>query len=229
MLSSLILSGVLSWVNFGKLQWNLIAPKHLKANEVGVAEVELKNNKSIFPSMSICFQLETETAPTSENLYMQQTLHAGKSCTLEWTFTPSRRGPFTLILSGVQSKFPFGFLKKTTGSDLQSTVLVWPARVEYTFNALSAGRNIPIGTSQKQLGHGNDLLNISRYQRGDSPRLIHWKATARMRQLMVRKLSDEKEDRYHIRVNPDASQWSTELFELLCSLVCSIAEDLFYL
>lgn len=229
LLSSLILSGVLSWINFRQLKWDLIAPKNLTVNEVGVAEVELANNKSIFPSMSICFQLESETISSNESIYMQQTLHAGKSCKLEWTFVPLRRGRFNLTLSGVQSKFPFGFLKKVAGSDLQSTILVWPARIEYTFKVSSGSRHTFIGTPQKQSGHGNDLLNIVRYEHGDSPRLIHWKATARTRQLMVRKFSDERESGYHIQVDTDPSQWTPELFERLCSLVRSLAEDLFYL
>lgn len=229
LLSSLILSGVLSWVNFKKLQWNLVAPKHLKAGEVGIAKVELTNQKSVFPSMSICFQLESEITSTNENLYMQQALNAGDSCTLEWSFIPNRRGQFTLILSGIQSKFPFGFLKKTTGSNLQSTVFVWPARIQYTFKWSSGGQHTSTGTPQKQFGQGDDLLKIQRYERGDAPRLIHWKATARMRQIMVRRLSDERKAQYHIQIDPDASQWSAGLFEILCSLVCSLTEDLFHI
>ena len=37
MLSSLVLSGILSLINFKKLRWTLKAPKHLQVGEVGVA------------------------------------------------------------------------------------------------------------------------------------------------------------------------------------------------
>ena len=45
LLSSLVLSGILSWINFRKLQWVLQAPTHLKVGEVGMAEVDLAINQ----------------------------------------------------------------------------------------------------------------------------------------------------------------------------------------
>ena len=57
LLSSLILSGILSWINFRKLHWGLQAPTHLKVGEVGMAEVDLANAKALFPSMAICFRV----------------------------------------------------------------------------------------------------------------------------------------------------------------------------
>jgi uncharacterized protein (DUF58 family) len=229
LLSSLVLSGILSWINFRKLQWELQAPTHLKVGEVGMAEVDLSNGKTLFPSMAICFQVETEMTDAPERLYMQQALSAGESCKLEWTFVPQNRGCFQLRLSGVQSQFPFGFLQKTIGSNSETSVLVWPARIDYTFQASPGGQRISLGASRKNAGLGNDLLNIRPYERGDPPRLVHWKATARMRRLMIRQLAQEGESGYHLQLDPDADRWNPEQFEVLCSLVCSLADDLFQL
>ena len=229
LLSSLVLSGILSWINFRKLQWELQAPTHLKVGEVGMAEVDLSNGKTLFPSMAICFQVETEMTDAPERLYMQQALSAGESCKLEWTFVPQNRGCFQLRLSGVQSQFPFGFLQKTIGSNSETSVLVWPARIDYTFQASPGGQRISLGASRKNAGLGNDLLNIRPYERGDPPRLVHWKATARMRRLMIRQLAEEGESGYHLQLDPDADRWNPEQFEVLCSLVCSLADDLFQL
>ncbi|CAA6690616.1 MULTISPECIES: DUF58 domain-containing protein [unclassified Lentimonas] len=229
LLSSLILSGILSWMNFRKLQWELQAPAHLKVGEVGMAEVDLANAKALFPSMAICFRVDTEMAEASERLYMHQALSAGESCKLEWTFVPQRRGRYQLRLSGVQSQFPFGFLQKTIGSDSETSVLVWPARIDYSFLASPGGQRISAGASRKNSGLGNDLLNIRPYERGDAPRLVHWKATARMRRLMIRQLAQEGESGYHLQLDPDASRWTPQQFEVLCSLACSLAEDLFHL
>ena len=229
LLSSLVLSGILSWINFRKLQWELQAPTHLKVGEVGMAEVDLSNGKTLFPSMAICFQVETEMTDAPERLYMQQALSAGESCKLEWTFVPQNRGCFQLRLSGVQSQFPFGFLQKTIGSNSETSVLVWPARIDYTFQASPGGQRISLGASRKNAGLGNDLLNIRPYERGDPPRLVHWKATARMRRLMIRQRAQEGESGYHLQLDPDADRWNPEQFEVLCSLVCSLADDLFQL
>jgi len=229
LLSSLVLSGILSWINFRKLDWSLQAPTHLKVGEVGMAEVDLANLKTLFPSMAICFKVDSEMTQASERLYMQHALSAGDSCQLEWTFVPERRGRFQLRLSGVQSQFPFGFLQKTIGSDSETSVLVWPARIDYTFEASPGGQRISAGVSRKNAGLGNDLLNIRPYERGDAPRLVHWKATARMRKLMIRQLAQEGESGYHLQLDPDAGRWNAPQFEVLCSLACSLAEDLFYL
>lgn len=229
LLSSLVLSGILSWINFRKLQWELQAPTHLKVGEVGMAEVDLVNDKGLFPSMAICFQVETEMTEGSEHLYMHQALRAGESCKLEWTFVPQHRGVFQLRLSGVQSQFPFGFLQKTIGSHSETSVLVWPARIDYTFQASPGGQRLSVGASRKKSGLGNDLLNIRPYERGDPPRLVHWKATARMSRLMIRQLAQEGESGYHLQLDPDADRWNAEQFETLCSLACSLADDLFQL
>ena len=228
LLSSLILSGVLSLINFKKLEWNLRVPLHLRAGEVGAAEIDLANKKTVFPSMSICFNLESEIVTEEGRVYMQNTLNPGESCKLKWRITPQKRGRFDLRLSGVQSQFPFGFLQRTIESNLHAAVIVWPARVEYTFQMSSGGYRVSTGTAKKRLGQGGDLLNIRPYERGDVPRFVHWKATARTGRLMIRQLAQEGESGYSLYIDTDATKWDEAQFERLCSLVCSLAEDLFY-
>jgi uncharacterized protein (DUF58 family) len=229
LLSSLVLSGILSWINFNKLRWGLRAPTHLKVGEVGMAEVDLTNGKTLFPSMAICFQVVSDMSHSTKRIYLHHALRANESIKLEWTFIPPRRGDFQLRLSGVQSQFPFGFLQKTIGSNSEASILVWPARINYTFQASPGGPRISVGASRKNPGVGNDLLNVRPYQHGDPPRLVHWKATARMRCLMVRQLAQEGQRGYHLQLDPSADRWSEEQFERLCSLVCSLADDLFEL
>lgn len=228
LLSSLILSGILSLINFKKLDWNLRAPTTLRVGEEGIAEINLVNKKNVFPSMGLCFKLQSETVAKDEEVYMQTALDPGASCKLKWFLHPQKRGQFELWLSGIQSKFPFGFLQKTIASDLHTTVTVWPARVMYTFPVSNGGQQVMVGTARDKLGQGSDLLNIRPYERGDAPRCVHWKATARTGRLMIRQLAHEGESGYHLYVDPDAAIWDEAQFERLCSLVCSLAEDLFH-
>lgn len=228
LLSSLILSGILSLINFKKLDWNLKVPASLRAGEIGVAEIDLVNKKAVFPSANLCFQLQSEMVAQEETVYLKNALNPGESCKLKWSITPQRRGQLELRLSGIQSQFPFGFLQKTIGSNLHTSVIVWPARLEYTLARSSSGRRMSNGIVKNQLGQGSDLLNIRSYVHGDAPRLIHWKATARTGSLMVRQLVQEGESGYHLYVDSDAAKWNETQFERLCSLVCSLAEDLFH-
>ena len=59
-------------------------------------------------------------------------------------------------------------------------------------------------------------------------RQIHWKASARLRQLMVRQMAAETGEGFSLWVETTADRWSRpEQFELLCCLAATLAEDLF--
>lgn len=228
LLSSLVLSGILSRINFKKMTWLLKVPEHLQVDEVGMAEVALNNQKRIFPSMCIALQVSSTADKSIKRLYLKSALSAGDSKTLEWTFLPKRRGEFKIYLQGLESKFPFGFLLKALGNKEEETLWVWPARIDYEFKPTADGRRFQTGISRRKAGSGNDLLNLRNYERGDPPRLIHWKASARMNKLMMRQLAQEGESGFHLRVCPDSDQWSPAHIESLCSLACALSEDLFH-
>jgi uncharacterized protein (DUF58 family) len=228
LLSSLILSGLLSALNFHGLAWTLRAPGRLRAGEVGVAEVELRNGKRLFPALSVWFVCRAEGVEESGRLYLRHGLAGGEQVRLEWPLRFPGRGEHALHLSGVASRFPFGFLRKETGAPQEGRVLVWPARVNYRFEPPVAGLRRQGERSARSRGQGSDLLNIRTYERGDPPRLIHWKASARSGRLMVRQLADESSLAYSLQIETDAERWGDRRFETLCSLACSLAEDLFH-
>lgn len=227
LLSSLVLSGILSLINFRKLHWSLQGPEHLQVGEVGMAEVALENKKRIFPSMSIVFQVGSSAQSAPTRLYLKHAVSAGERASLEWTFVPTQRGRFHVYLHGVASKFPFGFIFKGLGGTVEECILVWPARGEYSFHPVVDGRRFKSGVSKSKAGAGSDLLNLRAYERGDPPRLIHWKATARMNKLMIRQLAQEGESGFHLRLDLTAAHWSSAQIETLCSAACALAEDLF--
>ncbi|TVP79196.1 MAG: DUF58 domain-containing protein [Puniceicoccaceae bacterium] len=227
LLSSLVLSGLLSQINFRKLKWTLQPPEHLQVGEVGVAELVLKNEKRLFPSMCMAFQVGSQESGETFRLHLDHALSAGESTRLEWVFEPKTRGRYRLFLHGLESMFPFGFIRKAVGGPEEVSLLVWPARVDYTFSYAAGGRKFLTGSSRRQAGVGSDLLNLRHYEKGDPPRLIHWKASARMNKLMTRQLAQEGESGYHIHLTPEAADWMGESFEKLCSVVCALSEDLF--
>jgi uncharacterized protein (DUF58 family) len=227
LLSSLILSGILSLINFRKLVWSLKVPTHLQVGEVGMAEVQLENQKRLFPSMGLCFLARTGVESGPKRLYLRHAISAGQRAALEWTFAPTRRGRLQVELLGVESKFPFGFLMKSIGETIGEALLVWPARADYAFNPVMDGQRFESGRRTRRSTGGNDLFNIRAYERGDPPRLIHWKATARMDRLMVRQLAEDSQNGFHLEVDPVRGEWTPEQIEKLCSVACALSEDLF--
>jgi uncharacterized protein (DUF58 family) len=228
LLSSLVLSGILSLINFRRLKWELCAPSHLQVGEVGMAEIDVTNEKSIFPTMGVCFAVGSSESKRDERLYLKHALSPKKTVKLEWTFTPSRRGRCEVHLSGAESQFPFGFLQKVMGREVRESVIVWPQPVDYKYTPDSNGQRFLSGSSRRNAGLGSDLLNIRPYVAGDPPRFVHWKATARMGKLMIRQLAQEGEAGYHIKLDTDRGSWGAEQMETLCSLACSLAGDLFH-
>jgi uncharacterized protein (DUF58 family) len=124
--------------------------------------------------------------------------------------------------------FPFGFLRKSHGTALRNDALVWPAPVEYRFTRVAAARHAAEGAHVARAGASNDLLALRRYQAGDSHRLIHWKASARLCRLMVRQFAAESTATYFLRIESAPELWvREEQFELMCSFAATLAEDLF--
>jgi uncharacterized protein (DUF58 family) len=84
------------------------------------------------------------------------------------------------------------------------------------------------GERVARAGTGADLLALRRYNTGDSHRMIHWKASARMGTLLVRQMAAESVEGYSLWLRTDAATWTrAEQFELLIKFAATVAEDFF--
>jgi len=228
LLSSLVLSGLLSWINFRGVRWRLRQPAHWRAGEPGPMRLELANTKKITPTYSLLFHARASRLAAVAALPLPDRLEAGREMALEWIFSPRERGRETVEVAGAESQFPFGFLRKMSGGNLRQEVWVWPARVEYEFQPPVSRQPRQAGETQRRPGPGADLLGLRPYREGDAPRLVHWKASARLRQLVVRQTGEEQKSGYHLVVEPTKALWPDAVqFEKLCGFAASLAEDLF--
>lgn len=228
LLSSLVLSGVLAWLNFSGTEWRLRPALPFRVGQEAAVAVELRSRKRVLPTYALWFDLEARASAVQTRLFLRRRLEVGGSDRLEWTFRPARRGTETLELSGVGSLFPFGFLRKTMGATVRTEVRVWPARVVCHFGGASPARFLMEHEEVAKPGSGSDLLGLRRYRAGDSHRHIHWKASARLRQLLVRQHATEGAMTFALWLDSAAALWTRpEQFELLCSFAGSLAEDLY--
>jgi uncharacterized protein (DUF58 family) len=257
LLACLILSGVLAWLNLRKLDWRLEIQPLLRAGQEAGVGLLLKNGKKFLPTYALWFEFvaspldrrapgkpestitakgidvwavlkKAEESTLKGTVHLRTRLDPGAETRLDWSFIPARRGLLRIELRGVGSLFPFGFLRKLTGTDLETVVPVWPAPVEYRRFA-GAGPRRPSGDLQQvKAGNEGDMIALRRYEHGDSHRLIHWKASARTRRLLVRQFSSQSMEASSIWVRTDAATWPRpEQFELLMSFAATLAQDLF--
>lgn len=256
LLACLILSGVLSWLNSRGVTWRLLPPPSLRAGQEAMVGLELRNGKKFLPTHGLSFGLvanpvdlsatagaakpkgkgrpvrevlvQAEKSRVRTRLFQRGRLDAGGSLRLDWIFKPARRGVQKLELENVGSLFPFGFLRKHIGGGVRHEVLVWPAAVEYRRWGAIAARPQLAGERTARAGSGGDLHALRRYEAGDSHRLIHWKASARSRQLLVRQFAAESQETFALWLQTTADVWTRpEQFELLVSFAATLAEDLF--
>lgn len=253
LLACLLLSGLMSWFNFMGVCWRVRPEGPWRAGHETMVTIEVQNRKGWLPTYGLWFDLACApkariAGPTADQgevkvreilvagerdvtrgrMSLHERLEANGGTTLDWVVKPTRRGEATVELAGVGSLFPFGFLKKTIGAGQRQSVLVWPAQVDYQAHGGMAALAGSQGSRTGRAGQGEDLLALRKYTPGDSHRLIHWKASARLRQLMVRQFAAESHDGYVLRLDTPASVWSRpEQFELLCGLAGTLAEDLF--
>ncbi|MEN9402608.1 MAG: hypothetical protein RL091_1311 [Verrucomicrobiota bacterium] len=252
LLACLLLSGLLSWFNLMGACWRLRTEGPWRSGHETLVSVDVHNQKRWLPTYSLWFELATQPRriPEPEDIgrelkmreilaaaekhitrgliHLPERVDAGSTTTLSWNVRPARRGEAWVDLLAVGSLFPFGFLKKSLGTELRQPVLVWPAQVEYQWIGATAARGGAQGRRTSRAGTGDDLLALRKYQMGDSHRLIHWKASARLGRMMVRQFAAETHDGYELYLDPAAAIWvRPEQFELVCSLAATLAEDLF--
>lgn len=257
LLACLILSGVLTWLNLRHVSWQLEVRPPLRAGQETEVGLLLRNGKKFLPTYALWFEFAASPVERGEparpestltgrgidvwailakagqvaaegTVHLRTRLDPGSEARLDWAFTPPRRGLLKIELQGIGSLFPFGFLKKLTGTELYREVPVWPASVEYR-RFPGAGPRRPAGALQQaRAGNEGDMIALRRYEAGDSHKLIHWKASARMGRLLIRQFSAQSVDACSLWLRTDAALWPRqEQFELLVSFAATLAQDLF--
>ena len=257
LLACLILSGVLSWFNLRRLRWQLEVLPQLRAGQETEVGLLVRNAKRFMPTYALWFEFgarpfergepaRPESTFTARGIdvraalarvpeagaggteHLRTRLDPGCEARLDWTFTPARRGLLRIEVLGVGSLYPFGFLRKLTAVELRREVPVWPAPVEYRRFAAVGPRRPSGELRQPRAGDEGDMIALRRYEPGDSHRLIHWKASARLGRLLIRQFSAQSSEVCAMRLTTDAAVWRRpEQFELLMSFAATLAQDLF--
>jgi uncharacterized protein (DUF58 family) len=228
LLGCLVLSGVLSWLNFRGLYWRLEVDSPMRVGREHSATIHLHNVKKLLPTHGLVFEVMSTSASKPRDLALHDRLDPRDRVQLTWQICPTRRGIERVELAYVGSLFPFGFLRKSIAAQTACDVVVWPAPVEYRRFQVAAWRRAQPGQPVSRTGQSGDLLALRNYRSSDSHRQIHWKASARLRRLVVRQFSADNEENFTLWLTTTPSLWKNPAqFELLCSFAATLAEDLF--
>ncbi len=223
MFSILILSGFASRENVRRLEAALEPPGEVFANRPFTLGFTLRSRALLFPRWFLLFTVSRSAQPLLIPYLPRRSRSSGQLEMLVAT-----RGFHRYPYVHVSSLFPFGFFRKGVRYRVDFEVLVFP-------ELFPAGGTRPQETEQvgddasRRGGWGHDLHSLRPFRRGDDPRGIHWKQTARTGELIFTERATERSRRLSILFDnavgelKDPAEQSR--FERLVSEAATIAVD----
>jgi uncharacterized protein (DUF58 family) len=228
LIATIIMSGFFCWSNIISARWRLETSSTFRVGEDGEVAVIVENARQRFPLFCLLFHLGDDATQEVNDLHLTESVAPGESSRLVWRHRPKKRCVAKFRIYETTSSFPFGFLRKYVPGECEVKARIWPARIEYQrLKMIGTGFGWQ-GASTKAKGSTGELIGLRQYAKGDAPRSIHWKVSARQGTLVVKQHAAESQARYSLVVNPSRYLWPKEdVFEKMCSFVASLAEDLF--
>ena len=140
-----------------------------------------------------------------------------------WAFTPLCRGVCPVAVPRLATGFPFGLWENYRTLTVETPMIVWPRTFPVgPIPPVSGDRQVEGNVSRSKVGTNGDVLGVRPYRRGDSPRRIHWRQSARHDRLIVCELQAnsrpiiqivlDADPRVHAGTGPDSSrEWTIRI------------------
>lgn len=121
----------------------------------------------------------------------------GKSAMVTASCYPLRRGVLELQRVVVTCTFPFGVVRRIIVHEQCEHVIVYPAlfRMQRELLPKLAVENATGHMQQSKAGGHDEFFGLRPYRVGDSPRVIHWKHSARMGELISKEMTQSSPPR----------------------------------
>lgn len=223
MLSVLCLSLILTFVNLKGVEISVKPEEELFKRRPAKIKIVITNKKRFLASHSIVVTSRRES-PFRLSCYIDR-ISPGDTIEVYEEILPLRRGIVNLkeeLL--LWTGFPFIFTERSVKPLIDKTLLIYPEikdlELPLPFYASGSRRSTNEGDFQK----------VRPYQYGDDRRLVHWKATAKTGELMIKELGNEEIRKVTIFfdnfIPADAaiSPLSMDSFEESVSLAASLSE-----
>jgi uncharacterized protein (DUF58 family) len=223
MFAVLIQSGVLSRENVRKLEVELEPPGEVFANRPFALGFTLKSRSRLVPRWFLLFTVSRSAQP----LLVPFLPRRGKSVG-SMDMTIQARGLHRFPWAHVSSLFPFGFFRKGVRYPVELEVLVFPELFAAGASQLEEVEQLGEDASRRA-GTGHGLFALRQYRRGDDPRGIHWKQTARTGSMIYMERESERSRRLSVLFDNGVGELADparqERFERLVSEAATAALD----
>lgn len=231
LLALLLVSGFLSRLVLAGLEVELLLPRHVVAGTPTAAVIRVRNRKAHTPSFSI--ELAGRKDPLTglpsilKPVIYFPLLPAGSAVDASVQVNFPRRGRHMANVFVISTRFPFGFLRRTTALELRRETLVYPP-IEPSPEAMALLQTAEGELEAIARGGGRDFHLIRPWDDSDSARHVDWKSTAHTGSLQVREYNRDEQQAVEIifdRRNPAAeSAWFEAAVERCAWLVWRLDE-----
>jgi uncharacterized protein (DUF58 family) len=230
MLALLLVSGFISRLMLAGLELELLLPEHVSARMPTSARIRMRNLKRRTPSFSIelAGRGDADSVPSILRDPVYFPLVPGRAvieAAVQVVFP--HRGRHRENLFVISTKFPFGFLRKSTTVALRRETIVYPALepregMEVLLDSVSGEME------SRARGDGRDFYRIRPYEAQDSARHVDWKSSAHTGGLQVREFTRDQQRVVEIffdrRIVPGQQQRFEELVENCAYVVWELGE-----
>ncbi len=186
-LSFLAISGFFGKSNIAGVAVELGAPGEVYASAEFPLKVRLTNQRRFLPSFLVRVRINND-----DTLFPY--VRAGDAEERSITTIAERRGRRVIDAVVVSSVFPFNFIirRRRVKTSFEYIVFPEPKRCDLRY-LIEHKRKVRGETSSDRRGYEGDLLSLRNYAHGDPMKYIHWKASAKTRELKTKELSSLSE------------------------------------
>ncbi len=192
MIGILIVSGQISLIVLRKVRITRDLPEAGVVGEPLIVTYHFYNGKKFWPTFSVCLaELDgVEGFIRQPQCYL---LHAAAKmdASVPVELLPKRRGIHAMNRFQISTSFPFGFIKRAIERQHPDTLVVFPAVAKVDPGVLAtcqpAEKTGP--TMRPKRGGADELYGLKEYRRGENPRLIYWRGSARTGVLISKEMT----------------------------------------
>jgi uncharacterized protein (DUF58 family) len=192
MIGVLLVSGIISRLMLKHLRITREMSEHATVGKPVTITYQFVNKKRFWPSLSISLA-ELDGVEGFVRQPQSYLLHAaaGTNATVPVEVVPKRRGLHTFDRYQLSTSFPFGFIKRAIERRHSDAIIVYPAtaRVDPRLLALCQPAEKTGPTMRPRRGGIDEFYGLKEHRRGENPRFIYWRRSARTGVLVAKEMT----------------------------------------
>ncbi|MCH8208869.1 MAG: DUF58 domain-containing protein [Nitrospinae bacterium] len=198
--SFIALSGTLSEITLKDLRVEAETHKELYAEDAYPITLKITNQKKLFPSFSLHFEIPSDPDYNFDNDSSTYVFHIspGKTVEKNLMFSPMKRGRLKINACNIVTSFPFGFFVKIKSTPIELQTIVYPP-IRPCRIPIPAESSLEGTEGIKQVG--DELNSLREFRPGDPISSVHWKASAKAGSLRVKEFSGSGKKSFSIFLN----------------------------